>query len=113
MADTIKIFNDDDDAFQLFKKTLPGSASSFFQIQVKAQSDLPEALQALKDNRRGKDHRVVLIEVALRGGKPGFEIIMKVIDELTAKLKEEHAEDDEKKEWCENDIDKTDEGVAE
>jgi len=106
LADTIKILNDDD-ALELFKKTLPGSASSFLQIQVTAQSAMRKALQALKDNRRGSDPRVDLIEVALRGGKPGFEKIIKLIDELTAKLKEEQAEDDEKKEWCENEIDKT------
>merc|ERR1719460_1883505 len=32
LADTIKILNDDD-ALELFKKTLPGGASSFLQIQ--------------------------------------------------------------------------------
>merc|ERR1719181_1561933 len=77
LADTIKILNDDD-ALELFKKTLPGSAP-----------------------------RVDLIEVALRGGKPGFEKIIKLIDDLTAKLKDEQKEDDEKKEWCEAEIDKT------
>jgi len=106
LADTIKILNDDD-ALELFKKTLPGSASSFMQIQVTEQSAMRKALQTLKDNRRGSDPRVDLIEVALRGGKPGFEKIIKLIDELTAKLKEEQAEDDEKKEWCEAEIDKT------
>jgi len=106
LADTIKILNDDD-ALELFKKTLPGSASSFMQIQVTEQSAMRKALQALRDNRRGSDPRVDLIEVALRGGKPGFEKIIKLIDELTAKLKEEQAEDDEKKEWCEAEIDKT------
>merc|ERR1719510_874873 len=34
LTDTIKILNDDD-ALELFKKTLPSSASSFVQIQVK------------------------------------------------------------------------------
>jgi septal ring factor EnvC (AmiA/AmiB activator) len=106
LADTIKILNDDD-ALELFKKTLPGSASSFMQIQVTAQSALRKALQTLRDNRRGNDPRVDLIEVALRGGKPGFEKIIKLIDELTAKLQEEQKEDDEKKEWCEAEIDKT------
>jgi len=106
LADTIKILNDDD-ALELFKKTLPGSASSFLQIQVTEQSAMRKALQTLKDNRKGSDPRVDLIEVALRGGKPGFEKIIKLIDELTAKLKDEQAEDDEKKEWCEAEIDKT------
>jgi len=106
LADTIKILNDDD-ALELFKKTLPGSASSFMQIQVTEQSAMRKALQTLKDNRNGNDPRVDLIEVALRGGKAGFEKIIKLIDELTVKLKEEQAGDDEKKEWCEAEFDKT------
>jgi len=107
LADTIKILNDDD-ALELFKKTLPGSsASSFLQIQVSAQTVMRGAMTALSNNRRGADPRVDLIEVALRGGKVGFEKIIKLIDELTAKLKEEQAEDDEKKEWCLAEFDKT------
>jgi len=107
LADTIKILNDDD-ALELFKKTLPGSAaSSFLQIQVSAQTVMRSAMTALSNNRRGADPRVDLIEVALRGGKVGFEKIIKLIDELSAKLKEEQAEDDEKKEWCEAEFDKT------
>jgi chromosome segregation ATPase len=107
LADTIKILNDDD-ALELFKKTLPGSAaSSFLQIQVSAQTVMRSAMTALSNSRRGADPRVDLIEVALRGGKVGFEKIIKLIDELTAKLKEEQAEDDKKKEWCEAEFDKT------
>merc|ERR1719262_223976 len=33
LADTIKVLNDDD-ALELFKKTLPGASSSFVQVQV-------------------------------------------------------------------------------
>jgi chromosome segregation ATPase len=107
LADTIKILNDDD-ALELFKKTLPGSAaSSFLQIQVSAQTVMRSAMTALSNSRRGADPRVDLIEVALRGGKVGFEKIIKLIDELTAKLKDEQAEDDKKKEWCEAEFDKT------
>ena len=107
LADTIKILNDDD-ALELFKKTLPGSAaSSFLQIQVSAQTVMRSAMSALSNNRRGADPRVDLIEVALRGGKVGFEKIIKLIDELTAKLKDEQAEDNKKKEWCEAEFDKT------
>merc|ERR1719428_2445603 len=35
LADTIKILNDDD-ALELFKKTLPGASASFMQVQVSA-----------------------------------------------------------------------------
>jgi len=50
---------------------------------------------------------VDFIEVVFRGGRLGFEQIIRLIDELTAKLKEEQAEDDEKKGRCETEIDKT------
>merc|ERR1719262_22185 len=35
LADTIKVLNDDD-ALELFKKTLPSASSSFLQVQVTA-----------------------------------------------------------------------------
>merc|ERR1719214_427767 len=102
LADTIKILNDDD-ALELFKKTLPGGASSFLQIQVSAASQRQAALHLL---RKSTDPRVDLLAVALRGGKPGFGKIIKLIDELTATLKQEQQDDDDKKEWCEAEIDK-------
>merc|ERR1719238_1197073 len=37
LADTIKILNSDD-ALELFKKTLPGSASSFMQVQTRTEA---------------------------------------------------------------------------
>merc|ERR1719461_1923625 len=46
LADTIKILNDDD-ALELFKKTLP-SASSLMQIQVSASATRKEALSMLR-----------------------------------------------------------------
>jgi len=107
LADTIKVLNDDD-ALELFKKTLPSGASSFLQIQVtdKAQRNL-----ALNTLRESKDPRVDLLAVALRGGKIGFGKIIKLIDELVATLKKEGEADTEKKEWCEAEIDKTEDNV--
>merc|ERR1719192_3297658 len=46
LADTIKVLNDDD-ALELFKKTLP-SASSFMQIQVTAQEMRARAMMLLQ-----------------------------------------------------------------
>ena len=103
LADTIKVLNDDD-ALELFKKTLPSGASSFLQIQVTDKSQRNLALQTLRES---KDPRVDLLAVALRGGKIGFGKIIKLIDELVATLKKEGEADAEKKEWCESEIDKT------
>merc|ERR1719201_3110036 len=103
LADTIKVLNDDD-ALELFKKTLPSGASSFLQIQVTDRSQRSKALEALRES---KDPRVDLLAVALRGGKVGFGKIIKLIDELVVTLKKEQESDTEKKEWCEAEIDKT------
>jgi len=103
LADTIKVLNDDD-ALELFKKTLPSGASSFLQIQVTDKSQRNLALQTLRES---KDPRVDLLAVALRGGKIGFGKIIKLIDELVATLKKEGEADAEKKDWCESEIDKT------
>merc|ERR550537_1901173 len=54
LADTIKVLNDDD-ALELFKKTLPGSASSLLQVQMTQQAVQKRALQALKSARHGND----------------------------------------------------------
>merc|ERR1719261_2227362 len=68
---------------------------------------MKKALQTLKASRGGSDPRVDFLEVALRGGKVGFEKIIKLIDELVATLKKEQSEDDAKKDYCEKEIDKT------
>merc|ERR1719281_39647 len=46
LADTIKILNDDD-ALELFKKTLPGAAS-FVQLQVNEANQRRQALAAIR-----------------------------------------------------------------
>merc|ERR1719420_192225 len=50
LADTIKILNDDD-ALELFKKTLPGG-SSFLQVQVSSAAVKARALALLKEARK-------------------------------------------------------------
>merc|ERR1719247_3801314 len=49
LADTIKILNDDD-ALELFKKTLPGSAS-LLQLQVTVKDQQRQALAAIRSAR--------------------------------------------------------------
>merc|ERR1719408_49128 len=50
IADTIKILNSDD-ALELFKKTLPGSSSSFVQMTVSTQAMKARALSMIRDLR--------------------------------------------------------------
>merc|ERR1719503_446324 len=108
LADTIKVLNDDD-ALELFKKTLPGAGSSLLQLKTSTSAVLKQALNVLRlaRNGRGTDPRVDFLEVALKGGKAGFEKIIKIIDELVVQLKNEQKEDDQKKDYCDAEFDKT------
>merc|ERR1711972_550404 len=67
LADTIKVLNDDD-ALELFKKTLPG-ASSFLQFKGRDQRQQASAL--LRAARRDRSDRPELnfIVLALQGKK--------------------------------------------
>merc|ERR1719486_1006552 len=77
LADTIKILNDDD-ALELFKKTLP--SASFLQIQVTQSQLKAKALQMIKNVHR-KSVSLDFIALALRGKKVGFEKVIKLMDE--------------------------------
>jgi len=107
LADTIKVLNDDD-ALELFKKTLPAAGSSFVQVQVTSHAMRQQALSVLKAGRKGKkaDPRLDLIEVAMHGGKMGFDKIIKMIDDLVVELKAEQGIDDDKKSYCLAEFDK-------
>merc|ERR1719453_2707835 len=103
LADTIKVLNDDD-ALELFKKTLP-SGSSFVQVEVTSGALRQRALQALKSGHKG-DPRLDLIEMAMHGSKLGFGKIIKMIDDLVVTLKAEQATDSDKKKYCLAEFDK-------
>jgi len=108
LAETIKILNDDD-ALELFKKTLP-SASSLLQVTESAQSLRKRALLAVKgavNNRAllGAQPQLDLIAMALSGKSRGFEKVIGMIDEMVANLKKEQADDEAKKEYCDKEFD--------
>merc|ERR1719231_721985 len=68
LADTIKILNDDD-ALEMFKKTLPGAGSSFMQVEVSQDALRTRALALLQEAKLGKKsdrHRIDFIMLALR-----------------------------------------------
>jgi len=101
LADTIKILNDDD-ALELFKKTLPGSAS-FMQLTKSASSVKERALSVLqqfKSGRKGDRLRLDVIMLAIRGKKVNFDKVIKMVDDMVALLKEEGLDDEHKKEYC-------------
>merc|ERR1711862_424005 len=110
LADTIKMLNDDD-ALELFKKTLPGASASFMQLKVSSVSIREQALSLLEQARSVKKsdrHRIDYIMLAIRGKKFGFDKVLKMIDDMVALLKEEQTDDDNKKEYCEMQFDTAD-----
>merc|ERR1712224_584312 len=104
LAETIKILNDDD-ALELFKKTLP-SAASFVQLQQGVESMRARALATLKSVRPSA--QIDMIGLALRGKKIGFEKVISMIDEMVAELEKEQVHDDNKKHYCSVQFDESD-----
>merc|ERR1711957_110123 len=110
LADTIKILNDDD-ALELFKKTLPSSSSSFLQIQRSGDSLRREAQSLLEVAQRkvtSNKHRLDFIMLALNGRKAGMGKIVKLIDDLVVVLKKEQNDDNDKREYCNEQFDQAD-----
>merc|ERR1719486_1060402 len=99
--ETIKILNDDD-ALELFKKTLPTPA--LLQLKTNARQVAQRAMAALAMPR---DRRLDLIALALKGKKVSFEKVLGMIDDMVKLLGEEQVSDDDKKAYCEAEIDKT------
>mmetsp|Transcript_80973 Transcript_80973/g.143424 ORF Transcript_80973/g.143424 Transcript_80973/m.143424 type:complete len:687 (-) Transcript_80973:103-2163(-) len=109
VAETIKILNDDD-ALEVFKKTLPSaSASSFVQVKVRTDQKA-KALAAVQQSIAKFGDvlpRLDFIALALHGKTVGFEKVIKMIDEMVATLKTEQLDDDHKKEYCAAQFDST------
>jgi len=108
LADTVKLLNDDD-ALELFKKTLP--AASLLQLATSGQAVKSLALAALQ--KGSGDFRLNLISLALKGKKVSFDKVLKMIDEMSALLKREQVTDNDKKAYCEKMIDQTEDKVKE
>jgi septal ring factor EnvC (AmiA/AmiB activator) len=108
ILDTIKILNDDD-ALELFKKTLP--SPSLLQVKASAQEVKHQALMVLSGNKH--DVRLDLIAMSLRGRKVSFEKIISMIDDMVALLGKEQKDDDDKKAYCEAELDKAEDEAKE
>jgi len=104
LADTIRLLNDDD-ALDLFKKTLP--SASFLQVKVSAAGMRQRALKVLKAAGSQRDPRMELVMLALTGKSKSFDKVLTMIDEMVALLGREQGDDDDKKAYCEANLDKT------
>eukprot|EP00747_Dinoflagellata_sp_TGD_P159418 gnl/TRDRNA2_/TRDRNA2_177886_c3_seq4.p1 gnl/TRDRNA2_/TRDRNA2_177886_c3~~gnl/TRDRNA2_/TRDRNA2_177886_c3_seq4.p1 ORF type:complete len:692 (+),score=271.79 gnl/TRDRNA2_/TRDRNA2_177886_c3_seq4:93-2168(+) len=112
IADTIKMLNSDE-ALELFKKTLP-AASMFLQMQVTSKEMSKAAVQALKQHgKKHHDYRIDLISLALKGKKVNFDKVLGMIDDMVKLLGKEQEDDDSKKEYCKEKLDKTEDTLKE
>merc|ERR1719207_282135 len=105
LSDTIKVLNDDD-ALELFKKTLPGASASFVQLKVSSSAVRARALAAIRSAPRSI--HLDFIALAIQGKKIGFEKVIKMIDDMVVTLKTEQTDDDNKKEYCAAQFDQSD-----
>jgi len=95
----------DDDALELFKKAIP--SASFMQIQETSSAVRARARAALAESPH-HGPQIDFIELVLSGKKAGFEKVIKLIDEMVALLTKEQIADDQKKEYCDEQFDISD-----
>jgi len=113
---TIKILNDDD-ALDLFKKTLPSpSLMQESLLQVRASTHNMERVRALLrevsankavDRNAASTQVAQLMQLALAGKKVGFEKIIKMMDDMVVLLGKEQKDDEEQKAYCEAEFEKS------
>jgi len=102
ISSTIKILNDDD-ALELFKKTIPSTSLLQMQVSVKV---LKQKVLAALQSRQYRDARLDLIALAVHGGKKvSFEKVLTMIDDMVQLLEKEQSQDDTKKQQCEDQLD--------
>merc|ERR1719238_244020 len=82
IQETIKILNDDD-ALELFKKTLPSGASALLQVDRSNADIRHHALALIKGaQKKGQGRSLDLIAFALSGKKMNFDKVLKMIDDM-------------------------------
>jgi hypothetical protein len=112
--ETIKILNDDD-ALELFKKTLP--SPSLIQARTSSRTVREKALALINTARSGKKpsqrSQLDFLALALQGKDFSFAKVISMIDNMLKLLKEEEVEDENKKEYCGKSLDEAeDKGKA-
>merc|ERR1719353_756639 len=113
ISEAIKVLNDDD-ALDLFKKTLSlsqgpaGSQLGFIQQHEAQHNKAQQALQQLQASKMDqKNLQVQFLENALKTKNVDFSKVIAMTDEMINVLKEEQASDDAQKAFCDKDIAKS------
>merc|ERR1740123_1445008 len=115
LSETIKILNDDD-ALDLFKKTLPSGSASFVQVQQSRSMLRKKALAVIRaawhvsdrHHRPGLDFLVMALTGKRALNQGMFDKVIRMCDDLVAELKQEQQDDIDKKEYCEQQFDLAD-----
>jgi len=115
LGEAIKLLNDDD-ALDLFKRTLPSASASFAQVQGNMISLRTRALEVIRKISSGSRTltrpKLDFLILALSGHKGksrgGFEKVIKMCDDMVAELKKEQLADESKKEYCSVQFDQMD-----
>merc|ERR1719482_1858818 len=83
---------------------------SLLQVEVSTKQVREEALRALAGVKRtgGKGLDIDLISLALKSKKVDMSKVIKMIDDMVALLGKEQTDDDGKKDYCEEEFDKSD-----
>merc|ERR1719171_1956908 len=103
LSETIEMLNDDD-ALDLFKKTMPSPGGALVQFSANTQA-LANA-QALIRRLLARDHahsvnlKMILLALKSKSQGGGLGAVAKMIDNMIAVLVKEQADDDKKKDYC-------------
>jgi len=113
VSETIKILNDDD-ALELFKKTLPAPDAApgvFLQTASMTRSQqrrMMTSVRAMMKRDPGHSANYRLMLYAMKGKhKGGFEKVTEMIENMVTLLKKEDVTDAKQKDFCVAEIDKT------
>jgi chromosome segregation ATPase len=107
LADTIKVLNDDD-ALELFKKTLPGASASLIQMSSTMVNQRQQAMAIVRAAQRNGRPELNFLVLALQGKKVNFSKVIKMIDDMVVNLGKEQQDDNDKKEYCNMQFDTAD-----
>jgi len=110
IADTIKLLNDDE-ALELFKKTLPAASSaSFVQLSANQLITRERALSMIRKARENSSHRPQLdfIALAVQRKDAGVKEVVKIVENMIKTLRQEQKEEYDKKDYCGKQFDATD-----
>merc|ERR1719380_389189 len=117
LSEAIKILNDDD-ALDLFKKTLSlesvAASTSTRKFGLLQQRTFAPVVSRARNmvavmTRKGGPHKaqLELLEMSLKAKKVDFSKVLAMIDGMEKVLKEEQADDDSTKSFCDKDLEKS------